>query len=633
MKSIFHRCRPAALALAAGLLVAPSLTSSAEAAFPGKNGRIAFVASENRAYADIEIYTMAPDGSDRTNISSNASWHDLAPAFSPDGQKVTFVRQPPRIFVPGDPEIYTMNVDGSGQTNITNHPANDGEPAFSRDGQRIAFRSYRDRNAEIYTMNVDGSGQTNITNHPADDAEPVFSPDGQRIAFRSYRDGNYEIYTMNLDGSGQTNITNHPANDAEPAFSPDGQRIAFRSYRDGNYEIYTMNLDGSGQTNITNHRLADTAPAFSPDGQRIAFMREGIHTMNVDGSDVSHLGNGGWPDWQPLPQPVDVTAPETSITSGPAQGSTTSDSTPTFDFSSSEAGSSFQCRVDAQAFGPCSSPYTTAALGDGQHTFEVRATDGAGNTDASPAARTFTVDTAPPETMIDSGPSGTVTDAAPTFAFSSSEPGSSFECRIDTAAFAACSSPLTTATLDEGAHTFEVRAIDPAQNTDPSPASRSFTVDLPARPPQDADGDGVPNESDLCPTIAGIPAAGGCPAPGATTPIVPAITAPSNVFSLIGKVLVRKRLTILTLAVPGPGIVQAAQADTPGARARASKPLVKPVRVTTGKAGKVTLRIRPSKPGRKRLRKKGSFSVELKVTYTPNGGEPRSTTKRVKIKR
>jgi len=90
---------------------------------------------------------------------------------------------------------------------------------------------------------------------------------------------------------------------------------------------------------------------------------------------------------------ADVTPPETTIMSGPAQGSTTNSSTPTFAFSSSEAGSTFECRVDAQPFVPCSSPYTAATLAAGQHTFEVRATDAANNVDATPASRTFTVAT------------------------------------------------------------------------------------------------------------------------------------------------------------------------------------------------------------------------------------------------
>src|SRR6185295_16126391 len=108
------------------------------------------------------------------------------------------------------------------------------------------------------------------------------------------------------------------------------------------------------------------------------------------------------------------------------------------------------CRVDAQVFSACTSPFTTATLSDGPHTFDVRAIDAAGNVDASPASRSFMVDTGAPDTTIDSGPSGPTSDATPTFAFSSNEPGSSFECRVDGQAFSSCTSPLTTATLGDG---------------------------------------------------------------------------------------------------------------------------------------------------------------------------------------
>ena len=99
-----------------------------------------------------------------------------------------------------------------------------------------------------------------------------------------------------------------------------------------------------------------------------------------------------------------------------------------------------------------------------------------GNTDASPASRSFTVDTTPPDTTITAGPSGPTNDSTPTFSFTS-EAGATFECRVDAAAFASCSSPFTTGALSDGAHTFEVRAKDGVGNTDASPASRAFTVD------------------------------------------------------------------------------------------------------------------------------------------------------------
>jgi uncharacterized protein YggU (UPF0235/DUF167 family) len=88
---------------------------------------------------------------------------------------------------------------------------------------------------------------------------------------------------------------------------------------------------------------------------------------------------------------VDTTPPQTTIEAGPT--GPTGDASPTFEFSSSESGSSFECRVDERSWQPCSPPVTLAALSDGPHKFEVRGTDQAGNTDESPDSRSFTVET------------------------------------------------------------------------------------------------------------------------------------------------------------------------------------------------------------------------------------------------
>ena len=178
----------------------------------------------------------------------------------------------------------------------------------------------------------------------------------------------------------------------------------------------------------------------------------------------------------------DFTAPNTNITAGPGGGSTTTDSTPTFSFTATEVGSTFECRVDGAAFAACTTPFTTAPLSEGAHTFEVRASDGAGNTDATPASRAFTVatgvDSTPPDTSITGGPaaSSTTSDSTPTFTFTSTEAGSTFECRVDAAAFAACATPFTTAPLGDGTHTFRVRATDGGGNTDSTPAAVTFAV-------------------------------------------------------------------------------------------------------------------------------------------------------------
>jgi len=91
-------------------------------------------------------------------------------------------------------------------------------------------------------MDADGSNQTRLTRDPADDSGPAWSPDGSRIAFMSYRDRNDEIYVMDADGSNQTRLTRDLANDIGPAWSPDGSRIAFESYRGRRPSLLAWNI-------------------------------------------------------------------------------------------------------------------------------------------------------------------------------------------------------------------------------------------------------------------------------------------------------------------------------------------------------------------------------------------------------
>ncbi len=177
----------------------------------------------------------------------------------------------------------------------------------------------------------------------------------------------------------------------------------------------------------------------------------------------------------------DTTPPETTITSGPAGGTTISDPSPAFAFASDDAAATFECRFDGHPFSPCSSPTSPMSpLTDGAHSFAVRAKDAAANVDASPAVRSFAVDTTPPETTITSGPTGgtTISDPSPAFAFASDDAAATFECRFDGHPFGACSNPASPASpLTDGAHSFAVRAKDAAANVDASPAVRSFAVD------------------------------------------------------------------------------------------------------------------------------------------------------------
>ena len=171
---------------------------------------------------------------------------------------------------------------------------------------------------------------------------------------------------------------------------------------------------------------------------------------------------------------VDTTAPNTTISSAPANP--TNATAASFEFSSNEAGSSFECQLDGGGYSACSSPKSYTGLADGSHTFQVRAIDAVGHPDATPASHSWTVDTAAPETSITSGPADPTVETDAVFVFEANQAGSTFECSLDGAAFAVCSSPATYLGLAPGAHLFEARAIDPAGNVDPSPASWGWTI-------------------------------------------------------------------------------------------------------------------------------------------------------------
>jgi hypothetical protein len=211
-------------------------------------------------------------------------------------------------------------------------------------------------------------------------------------------------------------------------------------------------------------RLDDAQWATCKPPVRLADVPEKEHRWQVRARD--RAGNVGPPsgrEWE-----VDTRPPNTTITAGPS-GRVNSTSA-TFTFTSSEDGSTFECSRDGFAFAPCTSPVTYDRLSPGRHVFRVRAEDEAGNVDRTRAVRRWSIrDNDPPNTHITSGPRAVTRDATPTFTFTSSEPGSTFECRIDGRAWASCSSPRTYAALSPGPHTFRARATDARGNRDPTP--------------------------------------------------------------------------------------------------------------------------------------------------------------------
>ena len=251
--------------------------------------------------------------------------------------------------------------------------------------------------------------------------------------------------------------------DDKPAALSNQRRAVLAFHALGDADHFTCALDAAAEAPCSSPYEADVA-----DGAHTFVVRAAIGAV-TDETPASYA-------WK-----VDTVAPDTAITAAPPVLDNAAAPALTFEGSDDQGAVTLECALDDAAFAACSSPATLSALTDGSHTFHVRAIDGAGNIDPTPATATWTLDSRAPDTMIVTGPAaGAFTKGAVSFELASPDSPVTFECALDDAAFAACTSPQAYTGLAEGPHTFAARALDAAGLADPSPATRAWTVDTTA---------------------------------------------------------------------------------------------------------------------------------------------------------
>lgn len=227
---------------------------------------------------------------------------------SPDGSRIAF-----RAVESGD--IYVANRDGSDPTRLTDDAAEEGQPAWSPDGQRIAYRHLAaDGRSLIAVMNADGTGKVALTDDLADTlatANPAWSPDGTRIAFdvtdlRTTPTAG-GIWSMKSDGTNRIRHTTGHVGHGAPSWSPDGQRIAFTATAGDGADVMVLTI-ASGAMAQLNLPGAQSTASWSPDGRHIAFSQPlgdgtAIYTVRADGTNMrlhtldAAWGNGYRPRW------------------------------------------------------------------------------------------------------------------------------------------------------------------------------------------------------------------------------------------------------------------------------------------------------------------------------------------------
>lgn len=305
--------------------------TGAGSAFPGRNGRIAYV-------YDLplpEIRSIGPRGGKPRSLprppTPLGSAGAFEPAWSPDGKALLFTGR-----LLDTRQLYLSVATGSAMLRITgprsaSDPITESfSPAWAPDGKRMVFvrEPHDGRPPRLFVADVDGTRLRRLTApaFPAEDMAPAWSPAGTDVAFLRYSASTREtsdLFVVSADGSNLRQLTKGAALEGAPAWAPDGSQLVFSRVegrgRAEHGSLFVVNADGSGMRRLTQPTGSDVDPAWSPDGREIVFARGrrpaisssdrggafDLYAVGADGTGLRRLTatreNERHPDWQPLP--------------------------------------------------------------------------------------------------------------------------------------------------------------------------------------------------------------------------------------------------------------------------------------------------------------------------------------------
>jgi Tol biopolymer transport system component len=290
---------------------------SADAAYPGHNGKISFTRKISG-----EIWAVNPDGSGETSLPAASRPRGFA-RWSPDGTRFATHRVDGcGMFGVCTYSLATYAANGTDERVVTGTPTIYGPPipSPSPDGTELAYSD-----GQLRAINIDGSNDRLLTTECGGVRSPVWSPDGMKIAYETRScDTNATRIAFFCFGSVFEECAGFLSSpEDQPSWSPDGRRIVFTRFTaDGQQDIHVGTLAGRGLQRLTTDAAIEKSPAWSPDGTKIAFISSrddpnsgtcsstscdyAVYVMNIDGGEQTrvssiHTADIQGTDWQPLP--------------------------------------------------------------------------------------------------------------------------------------------------------------------------------------------------------------------------------------------------------------------------------------------------------------------------------------------
>ncbi|MBW2091738.1 MAG: PD40 domain-containing protein, partial [Deltaproteobacteria bacterium] len=261
---------------------------------------IAFV---NKQDQHKNIYLMKFGQKDIIKVTKNRSLN-LSPAFSYDGNELAYIS-----YKAGKPRMYLRRLSDGRERVISTGKGLYLTPNFTPSGDIMVAIS-ESNYSNIYLLNKFGRIKRQLTRLWGINISPTISPDGKKFAFVSNRAGSPQIYISTITGGEIQRVTFEGEYNTDPQWSPRGDRLVYVGSHEGKFNIYTIKPDGTDRQQLTSNEADDTKPCWSPNGRLIVFSsnrlgRSMIFTMTANGERqrplISSLpGEQTAPTWSPV---------------------------------------------------------------------------------------------------------------------------------------------------------------------------------------------------------------------------------------------------------------------------------------------------------------------------------------------